>query len=98
VSYQIPGTPGDILLNEHKYTYNNGDQEEVKCDVLKFDFSSHSGRSQLIDFAKKTQFVDSEKRVFAVHGEEEVAESFVQELIKEGFNAVAPKQGESFKI
>jgi putative mRNA 3-end processing factor len=98
VSFQLPGTPGDILLNEHKYTYNNGDQEDVKCEVLKFDFSSHSGKSQLIDFAKHIKFVDSEKRVFAVHGEEEVANSFVEELSKEGFNAIAPKQGETFKI
>ncbi len=98
VSFQIPGTPGDILLNEHKYTYNNGDQEEVKCEVIKFDFSSHSGKSQLIDFVKKSNFGESEKRVFAVHGEEEVAESFIQELNQIGVIAVAPKQGESYKI
>ncbi len=98
VSYQIPGTPGEVLLNEHKYTYNNGEQQEIACQVLKFDFSSHSGKSQLLDFARQCNFQDSEKKVFAVHGDEEVMISFVNDLNEAGFKAVAPKQGESIKI
>jgi putative mRNA 3-end processing factor len=98
VSYQVPGTPGEVLLNEQKYTFNNGEQQDVTCQVHKFDFSSHSGKSQLIDFAKNCDFGDSEKKVFAVHGEEEVMTSFVNDLNEAGFKAAAPKQGESFKI
>jgi putative mRNA 3-end processing factor len=98
VSYQLPGTPGDILLSEHKYTFNNGEQQEIACEVIKYDFSSHSGKTQLIDFANNCNFGESEKRVFAVHGDEEVMASFVNDLNKVGLKAVAPKQGESFKI
>ncbi len=98
VSYQVPGTPGEVLLNERKYTFNNGEQQEVACEVLKYDFSSHSGKTDLIDFVKRSNFGDSEKRVFAVHGDEEVMTSFVKDLNKAGMKAVAPAQGESFKI
>jgi len=99
VSYQIPGTPGDVLLNNQKYMFNNKDeQEKIACEVLKFDFSSHSGKTQLIDFTLRSNFRDSNKRVFAVHGEEEVALSLVNDMNQLGLNATAPKQGESFKI
>ncbi len=98
VSYQIPGTPGETLLNEHKYTFNNGEQIQVSCDVEFFDFSSHSGKSQLIDFAKKSNFGDQEPRIFAVHGDKEVSLEFCKSMNKEDLPAIAPKQGESFKI
>ena len=98
VSYQVPGTPGEVLLNEHKYTFNNGEQQDVACEVHKFDFSSHSGKSQLLDFVKRCDFGDSEKKVFTVHGDEEVMASFIKDLDKAGFKAAAPSQGESFKI
>ncbi|MBN2155678.1 MAG: MBL fold metallo-hydrolase [Candidatus Lokiarchaeota archaeon] len=98
VSYQIPGTPGEILLKENKYVYNNNEQVETSCEVELFDFSSHSGKTQLIDFAKKCNFGDQERRIFAVHGEEETATALCNEMNELGLHAVAPTQGETYKI
>ncbi len=55
VSYQVPGTPGEVLLNEHKYTFNNGEQQEIACEVLKYDFSSHSGLNYIFGINRNSQ-------------------------------------------
>ncbi|NIU83330.1 MAG: MBL fold metallo-hydrolase, partial [Candidatus Thorarchaeota archaeon] len=46
VSYQIPGTPGRQLLDRGICPIN-GKMKKIKAKVGHFDFSSHSGASEL---------------------------------------------------
>ena len=68
--------------------------EEIKLDanvqVEFFDFSSHSGMDQLIQFAKSMKFTNESKKVYCVHGDEPVLLEFVETLKKEGFDANGP--------
>ena len=92
VSYQIPNTPGDYLLKHGKLA---PDSEKVKCSVKWFDFSSHAGRSELLDFI--TKVVDRSEgrtRVVLVHGEEPAVTSLEEALKSEGVEVLAPKNGE----
>ncbi len=81
--YQVEGTPGRILMETGKYI-----NEEVDLDlrmlVRRLDFSSHVGRTQLLDFINRLQ----PKQIFCVHGDH--TEEFARELQDKGFNAVAP--------
>ena len=92
VSYQIPDTPGDCLLKHGKLA---PDSEKVKCDVKWFDFSSHAGRIELLDFI--TKVVDRSEgrtKVVLVHGEERAVTSLEEALRSEGVEVLAPKNGE----
>jgi len=46
VSFQIPGTPGSILLEKKKFMFH-GRASKVEAKVDQFDFSSHVGRANL---------------------------------------------------
>lgn len=81
--YQIEDTPGKILLETGRFITKEFNLE-VRMFVRRLDFSSHLGRSDLLDFIKK---VNPEK-VFCVHGDH--TEEFAQELREKGFDAIAP--------
>jgi putative mRNA 3-end processing factor len=101
VSYQLPDSPGAILINEHKYQLNPKELEaksDVYCNVKFFDFSSHCGKTELIQFAERCQFANADKRVYVVHGESSIATSFAEELKKRGFTAKAADQAEQISI
>ncbi|MBD3352773.1 MAG: MBL fold metallo-hydrolase [Candidatus Lokiarchaeota archaeon] len=101
VSYQIENSPGEILLNEGKYMLyrkNQPKKADVECDIDFYDFSSHSGMNELVDFAKKCNFTDKDKRIFTVHGEEESATGLAKNLKSLDFSATAAKQSETYKI
>ncbi|MEM0083073.1 MAG: MBL fold metallo-hydrolase [Candidatus Nezhaarchaeales archaeon] len=93
VSYQIPNTPGDHLLKYGKL--DPEESEKVKCDVKWFDFSSHAGKNELLDFI--TKIVDSSggrTKVVLVHGEERAILAFEEELRRRGIDVVGPKNGD----
>jgi putative mRNA 3-end processing factor len=95
VSFQIPGTPGRTLL-ERGLTLVDGKPKKVKCQVRQFDFSSHSGRGELLDMFKKLK---GNPKVLTVHGEEDVCVSFSKELQRDyGLEASAPNTGETYHI
>ncbi|MHA1727467.1 MAG: MBL fold metallo-hydrolase [Promethearchaeota archaeon] len=101
VSFQIPESPGDILVNEQKYVLdkkNPGKKENVLSEVKLFSFSSHSDQKELIKFAEGCQFSSKEKQVFVVHGDEEVSVEYAEELKKHGFKASAPEKADKFEI
>ena len=98
VSYQIDGTPGKILLEKGVYIDKNTLEEiKVKAQVNHFDFSSHAGKSELIEFLNKLKF-NSHKKVFCVHGEGEVTKEFALNISKLGYLAETPETGQIFKI
>lgn len=95
VSFQVPGTGGAKLLESGLFTIKDVDQE-VKAKVQHFDFSSHSGKTQLRTFLRG---IKGKPDVYVVHGESEncvgLAEWCRDEL---DLNATAPKEGDSFKV
>lgn len=95
VSYQIPGTPGRELLETGKCTID-GKLRKTNAQVKHFDFSSHSGASQL---KESIESLSSTPKVFAVHGDEKNCERIARWTKKKvGFEAFAPKAGDTFII
>ncbi|MDI9644398.1 MAG: MBL fold metallo-hydrolase [Candidatus Verstraetearchaeota archaeon] len=95
VSYQIPGTPGRILMDEGKYG-PPGELRKVKCRVEWIDFSSHCGKSNLMELVKSLK---GNPKILCVHGEAESCTDFAERIKEEtGHEAYAPTMGDSFKL
>jgi len=95
VSYQVPDSPGRTLLETHKFIIG-GKMREVKADVAQFDFTSHCGRSQLLETVK---LVGGDAQVFLMHGAEDNCQQLAEDIRREvGAVAVAPKAGAVFQI
>ena len=95
VSFQVPGTPGRTLIDKGLTIYR-GKPTKVKAEVRRFDFSSHSGRSELLDDLKG---VKGSPRFLTVHGEEESCLALAKEL-HDGFGAeaTAAMPGQEFQV
>jgi len=89
--FQVPGTNGRLLLDEHKIRVN-GILHDVRVPVEYLDFSAHASREDLFKFVEKA----SPEKIFCVHGE--TCQDFAGELRAKGYDAVAPKIGESFVV
>ena len=95
VGYQIPGTPGRELLDEGKCVID-GKVQNVKAQVKRFDFSSHSGAKELKDAVKELK---GNPTVYVVHGEPANSEMFAEWIKTEvGLEAIVPKAGEAFTV
>ena len=81
--WQTEGTPGRILLESGRFIYEKINLE-VKMKVRRFDFSAHAGRKSIFEFIRKL----NPEKIFCVHGDH--TEEFAEELIRDGFDAVAP--------
>ncbi|MFX0097076.1 MAG: MBL fold metallo-hydrolase [Candidatus Hodarchaeota archaeon] len=95
VGYQVTGTPGRVLIDKKELPIN-GIPHKVNASVEYFDFSSHCGRSQLMDIIKG---VKGNPSVFVVHGEEEACKTFAKDVkTKSGLSAIAPENGQTYQI
>jgi putative mRNA 3-end processing factor len=95
VGYQIPGTPGRELVDTGKCIID-GKVQNVKAQVKRFDFSSHSGAKELKDTIKD---LEGNPTVYVVHGEEESCETFAEWIkTKVGLKAIVPNVGETFTV
>ena len=95
VSYQLPNTPGRILL-EKKIALIKGRQKKVSADVKHFDFSSHCGSTEL---KKALESVEGSPKVFVVHGAEGNCEILAEYASQElGLEVYVPKAGDTFRI
>jgi len=95
VGYQIPGTPGRELLDSGKCVID-GKVQNVKAQVKRFDFSSHSGGNDLKEAVKDLK---GNPTVYVVHGELENCEMFAEWIKTEvGLDAVVPKAGDAFTV
>jgi putative mRNA 3-end processing factor len=95
VSYQIPGTPGSILLEKGKFPIK-GRFRKVHAKTQKFDFSSHSGMSEIHQFLEK---MDQKTKIFCIHGAESNCEYLAKWARKHlSLDAQAPKSGENYYI
>ena len=94
--FQVPGTNGSLLASGERVWVNERTRREhVRIPFSQWDFSAHSGHSQLIDYVKKI----NAQRVFCMHGDAAVCVEFARELREDhGFNAVAPMEEEKFSV
>jgi metallo-beta-lactamase family protein len=69
----------------------------VRAQVVQLGgFSAHADRTEMLRFLKESNL--DIKKIAVVHGEEEQTLSFVDFLKSEGFNAVAPRAGETMDV
>ncbi|MDD2339337.1 MAG: MBL fold metallo-hydrolase [Methanosarcina sp.] len=93
--YQVEGTNGRLAL-EHGFVETRDDVLALKPMVEQYDFSAHSGDSDLKKVVKNFCKKGTE-RVFVVHGDN--TEIFAQWISEEiGVDAYAPANGESFSF
>lgn len=89
--FSVPETNGYNLLNAG-YVEFDGVKIKPKATHSYLDFSAHAGRAELFELVEKL----SPKKVFCIHGDRCV--DFAEELKVEGFDAYAPKLGETVEI
>ncbi|MEM2546002.1 MAG: MBL fold metallo-hydrolase [Candidatus Bathyarchaeia archaeon] len=95
VSYQIPGTPGRELL-EKGVCVIDGKMRKVKATVKHFDFSSHCGAKELREAVKR---INGKTKFYVIHGAEGNCELLAKWIREEaGFEAVAPRPGDTFEV
>lgn len=91
VAFQVPGSPGRTLL-DRGITMIGGKMVPVKAEVRRFDFSGHSGRSDLFEMLSR---IKGSPRVYAIHGDGDSCDIFAREITEKfGFEASAPKIGD----
>ena len=89
--YQVEGSNGRQLL-DHGMIDVKGAPVKVNCQVDKFDFSAHADHDQLLEFAKGC----SPERIVLCHGDQR--EPLAEDLRKEGFEVLLPRNGEPFQL
>lgn len=89
--YCVEGTNGHKLLN-HGYVEKNGEQIRPSTPIKYLDFSAHAGRSELFRYIKEA----NPQKVICVHGDR--CAEFAEELKLEGYDATAPKLGDTLHI
>jgi putative mRNA 3-end processing factor len=95
VSFQVPGTPGRTLI-EKGLTIYKGKPTQVKAEVRRFDFSSHSGKTPLLSDLKG---IGGSPRFLTVHGEEASCLALADQLHSDmGVEAEAAAPGQEFTV
>lgn len=91
--FQVPDTPGRILLDTGKFINEEGDKKfDVKMKIHYLDFSAHASRSELLELIKRT---NAEKTIL-LHGDR--CEEFAEELQQQGLDAIAPENSDIVEI
>jgi putative mRNA 3-end processing factor len=95
VSFQVPGSPGRILLERKKFVIH-GRARPVEAQIERFDFSSHGGKREL---ELTLSELDKKTKVFVVHGAEGNCKTLAEWASKEmGLEATAPKTGDLLEL
>lgn len=89
--YQVEGCNGRMLLDTGTMEFN-GVVEKVECEVQRYDFSAHAGHDDLLGFARGC----SPERIVLCHGD--AREALAEDLRKDGFEVLLPKNGEKFEL
>ncbi|MCK4714143.1 MAG: MBL fold metallo-hydrolase, partial [Candidatus Aenigmarchaeota archaeon] len=89
--YQVEKTAGRHLLETG--VYDNGEVNvKPEFPIHFMDFSAHTDKKHLIDFYKKV----NPGKIVLVHGDR--TDEYAEELKGMGFDAVAPKNGDSMSV
>jgi metallo-beta-lactamase family protein len=100
VGYQAENTLGRKLLEGQDPVPIFGEEYHVKAQVKRAEgYSAHADRSELLNWAARTQARGQLKRVFVVHGEEESAFALAEGLKEQGVAQVdVPERGQVFEL
>jgi putative mRNA 3-end processing factor len=95
VSFQSPGTPGELLLKERKLSVN-GNLIPVRAQVYQYKLSAHAGMEQLHDYLTR---VARNAQVFTIHGEPESCEELANWINNNtSGRAYTPVNGETVEV
>jgi putative mRNA 3-end processing factor len=85
------GTNGRRLLEKGSIIVE-GKEKEIKFKTIKVDFSAHVGRKEIFDMIKRS----SPELIVCMHGDN--CFTFADELRDMGFEAIAPRLGETIPV
>lgn len=88
--YQVEGTNGRLLMDEHKIEIQ-GVNQSVNCEVCFFDFSAHSGHKELVEFVHGCK----PENVILCHSDNREA---IAEELKGSYNFYLPKLMEAIEL
>jgi putative mRNA 3-end processing factor len=91
--YQVSGTNGDTLLRTGHINVD-GKPVKVPAEVEYFDFSAHAGQDDLYNYVKGSE----PSTVVCVHGDKDSSIAMADKLKDEGYDAYAPKIGETITL
>ncbi len=94
VGYQAEGTPGRMLQEGAKKIRLDRSMVNIALTVESQHLSAHADRPQLELMIKK---VNGLKNVFIMHGEKSKSEELRQDISGK-YNAIVPKNGESYEV
>jgi putative mRNA 3-end processing factor len=89
--FLIPKTAGRVLVDTGRFL-TEGFDLKIKMGIHCFDFSAHSGHTDLVNFAKEI----NPRKIICLHGDN--CEWFADELKEKGFDAIAPSNGDEIDI
>ena len=91
--YQIEGSNGQTLLDNGFVTIG---KKKVKIDApaTYFDMSAHAGKKDLYEYVKRS----GPSKVVCVHGDKENSIALAESLKLEGYDAHAPRIGDTITI
>ncbi len=93
VSFQASSTPGRSLLELGRPFEGGG---KIKARIEWFDFSSHAGKSGLMQIIKAAKSIE---KVIIVHSDIDTAREYAENIRKElGVETIVPSNGEEIKI
>jgi putative mRNA 3-end processing factor len=91
--YQLEGTNGRSLL-DHGFIIDDEVKKKINTPASFHDLSAHADREDLHEYVKRS----SPTKVICVHGDEENTKILAEDLKVEGFDAVAPKLGDTINL
>ena len=95
VAFQVPGSPGRTLL-DRGMTLIGGKLVSVKAQVKRFDFSGHSGRSELFEMISRLK---GKPKIYTTHGDGDTCNIFASQITeKYGFESQAPEVGDKITV
>ena len=95
VAFQVPGSPGRTLL-DRGMTLIGGKLVPVKAEVRRFDFSGHSGRTELFEMISRLK---GKPKIYTTHGDGDTCNVFANQITeKYGFETSAPEVGDKIVI
>ena len=92
--YQAEGTGGRMLLEKSRLPIY-GNITQIDLETKRFDFSTHAGHKELVDFAKKTQA----ENVILYHTDNKTARPQLSKSLEDlGINVHSPMNRKSYII
>ena len=91
--YQVEGTNGRMLMDTGTILVDKR-LTRIDTPVSYYDLSAHAGMSELHEYIKRS----GPDKVVCVHGDQENAVALAESLKLEGYDALAPKIGDTIKL